>query len=275
MIQIFKTGLHGIACFRRAYFKSLPRFQELYLELLVEDSDYYLLINNQREVGYFIKTKSNILVEFYLVDDQVPDAYDIFLSITRDHSIHSVYCKTFDALLMDCCLLYSSKYQMIGRLFRDSFQTIDYPLTGLTNRYATMADYPYLLLQEDGLYEAPEELSRFVRGGNVLMFMNDHDLYGCGYLTRIHVESDYYDIGMWVNPRFRQKGIATGIISGLKRICSLNNWIPVCGCSYDNLGSKRTLEKNGFVSKYKLVKFELKKHSYPLSTSNITTANTF
>jgi len=72
------------------------------------------------------------------------------------------------------------------------------------------------------------------------------------YLERLAEASDYYDIGMWVNPRFRKKGIATGIISGLKRICLQNHRIPVCGCLYDNLGSKRTLEKNGFVSKYRI-----------------------
>lgn len=255
MLKIIKTEIQKIADFRMDYLNSLPKFQELYLEIMVEESDYYLLTNNLCDVGYFIKTKSNILVEFYLVDEQIPDCSIVFNTIIRDYSIMSVYCKTFDSLLMDCCLLNSSKHQIIGCLFRDCFTTVDYPLTGLTKRYATMADYDFLILQEDGLYETPEELKHFVNGGNVIMFMDDSELYGCGYLIKIHAKWDYYDIGMWVTPRFRNKGIATGIISYLKQTCLMNSWKPICGCAYDNVGSKRTLEKNGFVSKHKLVEF--------------------
>jgi len=259
MLQIIKTEIQAIADLRTDYFNSLPEFQELYLEMLIEESDYYLLTNSNCEVGYIIKTKSNILVEFYLVDEQIPYCNDIFTSIISEYLILSVYCKTFDSLLMKCCLYNSSKYQIIGRLFRDCFKTVDYPLTVLTNRYATMADYDFLLLQEDGLYETPEELKRFVNGENVIMFMKDNELYGCGYLIKIHTNWDFYDIGMWVNPRFRNKGIATGIISNLKQTCLMNNWRPICGCAYDNVGSKRTLEKNGFVSKYMLVEFKFNK----------------
>lgn len=258
MLQIIKTEIQRISDFRTEYLHSLSEFQELYLEMMVEESDYYLLTSNQLDVGYFIKTKSNILVEFYLVDEQIPDCKDVFNSIIRDYSIQSVYCKSFDSLLMDCCLSNSYNYQIIGCLFRDCFKTIDYPLTGLTSRFATMADFDFLLLQEDGLYETTEELKHFVNGGNVIMFMNNNELYGCGYLIKVHPKWDVYDIGMWVNPRFRNRRIATGIISSLKQTCLMNNWKPICGCAYDNVGSKKTLEKNGFVSKYKLVEFEIK-----------------
>lgn len=257
MLQIIKTDIRRIADLRTEYLYSLPVFQELYIEMMVEESDYYLLTDNQRDVGYFIKTNSNILVEFYLVDEQIPDCKDVFNSIMCDYTIQRVYCKSFDSLLMDCCLSNSFNYQIIGCLFRDYFKTVDYPLSGLTNRCATMADYDFLLLQKDGLYESPEELTHFVNGGNVIMYMNDNELYGCGYLIKIHTEWNYYDIGMWVNPQFRNMGIATGIISNLKQTCLSNNWRPICGCAFDNVGSKKTLEKNGFVSKYKLVEFEI------------------
>jgi len=72
MLQIIKTEIQRVADFRTEYLNSLPEFQELYLEMMVEESDYYLLTNNQYDLGYFIKTKSKILVEFYLVDEQIP-----------------------------------------------------------------------------------------------------------------------------------------------------------------------------------------------------------
>ncbi len=265
MVQLLRTRLNELAALRSAYFKSLPCFQELYMEMLVNDSHCYRIVMNQRDVGYFILTSSNILVEFYLVDAYVPNSEGIFQTIIRDHSIHTIYCKSFDALLLDCCLQQAVSHQAIGCLFRDYYSTNDYSLNGLNSRFATLADYSFLLQQKDGLYETPEELHQFVSGRNVLMYMNNEDLYGCGYLIQVHPEWDYYDIGMWVNPRFRKQGIATGIISDLKQRCLQNNWIPICGCAYENTASRKTLEKNGFVSRYKLVEFNLS-YEYALTT---------
>ena len=154
-------------------------------------------------------------------------------------------------------MLQYSKYKIIGTLFRDCFETNFYPLEGLTVRTAIESDSSFLLQQEDGLYETSEELARFLKSGNITMFMKENELYGCGYLTRIHEHWDYYDIGMWVNPPFRHQGVAIKIISYLKDLCLRNGWIPICGCAYENVASQRTLERNGFVSKYKLLEFEI------------------
>jgi len=76
-------------------------------------------------------------------------------------------------------------------------------------------------------------------------------------LIRVHADWDYYDIGMWVHPNFRKLGIATVIVSWLKDKYLKNNWKPICGCAIDITGSQKTLEKNGFVSKYKLIEFNV------------------
>ena len=255
MVQIFKTDKEKISRLRIEYIESLSEFQELHLELLVEESAYFIINASECPIGYFIKTKDNILVEFYLINEYIPQSHDIFIKIVREYAITSTYSKTFDALLLDCCLLHYTKYKIIGVLFRDFFETDIYPLDGLSVRTATELDYSFLLQQEDGLYESPEELTRFVNGGNISMFIKENELYGCGYLIKVHENWDYYDIGMWVNPNSRNQGVATRIISYLKELCLKNVWIPICACAYGNVASQKTLEKNGFVSKYKLVEF--------------------
>ena len=199
MVQILETNKEKISSLRIEYIESLSEFQELHLELLVEESAYFIIKSSGCPIGYFIKTKDNILVEFYLINEHISQSHDIFQKIVREYAIKSTYSKTFDALLLDCCLLHYSKYNIIGTLFRDCFKTDTYPLGGLLVRSATELDYSFLLQQEDGLYESPEELTRFVKGGNITMFMKDHELYGCGYLIKVHENWNYYDIGMWVN----------------------------------------------------------------------------
>ena len=63
---------------------------------------------------------------------------------------------------------------------------------------------------------------------------------------------------MWVNSAFRNKGYATRIIANLKGYCLKNNIFLTCGCDIDNIASKKTLEKNGFISKHDLLEFRMK-----------------
>ncbi len=254
-VESKKSNTNEIAVFRTAYLNSLPHFQELYLEMMLADSESFLISSGQKDVGYFIKTQSNKLIEFYIVDEYLPHVESVFNFILHKHSIVSALCKTFDFLLLENCLENSKKHKIIGHLFRDTIKATSFPLPELSKRQATEDDYDFLLKQEGELYESPEELLHFINGRNIIMFYNENDLYGCGYLIRINDGWDYYDIGMWVNPKYRNRGIATGIISHLKQTCLFNNRIPICGCAYENLASKRSLEKNGFISKYKLVEF--------------------
>lgn len=257
ILNITKTELIYIETLRDDYLNTLPEFQELYLEMLVEDGQYYMIYNYNETVGYFIKTSDNILIEFYLKDQFIPHCSNLFTKIVLEFSITTVYCKSFDPLLLNCCLMNLLPYEIYGILFRNYVTTNAFNIDDMSVKVADLRDYSFLLQQKDGLYETPEELDHFIKGGNVLMFTKSDKLLGCGYLIRVHRRWDFYDIGMWVNPDFRKQGIGTAIISYLKEYCLENNKKPICGCASENIASQKTLERNGFVSKYKLLKFSV------------------
>lgn len=259
MIKIEKTDFAEIDSLRMDYLNSLSEFQELYLEMMVENSACYTIIGNGISVGYAILTMDNILVEFYLIEEFIHHSDDYFKTLIHELSVSKIYCKSFDYLLLTCCLRNSFGYTLEGTLFRNYIETNAFPVDDLTIRYADYTDYPFLLQQKDELYETPQELETFVKGHNIIMFHKNNQLLGCGYLIKIHPNWNYYDIGMWVNTDFRKQGVATRIISYLKDTCLKNNWRPICGCAIDNVASKKTLEKNGFRSKHSLIKFDTNK----------------
>jgi GNAT superfamily N-acetyltransferase len=63
-------------------------------------------------------------------------------------------------------------------------------------------------------------------------------------------------VGMLVHPEHRKRGVGTYIIQYLKEYCMQNLWRPICGCAKQNVSSRKTLERAGFVSKYDLLEFE-------------------
>lgn len=252
--EIISAELPDIATMRNDYLGSLPEFQELYLELMVPGADFYTIGSNTQIIGYVI-ISDRVLIEFYLIGKFIPYCPEIFKQIIKRLSGGSIYCKSFDSLLLNCCLVQSLHYKLIGEHYRDFYITDIAISKNLNYRMAIEEDIPFLLKQEDGLYETPDELNMFTRGQNISMFYNGAEFIGCGFLIKVHPGWDYYDIGMWVHPSFRNKGYATQIISVLKGICLNNNWKPVCGCDINNIASQKTLEKCGFFSKHKLIEF--------------------
>lgn len=266
MIEIIETDLSQIRESRELYFSSLPECQECFMEMLVNEGKYYIISINSEKAGYVItsidkfivKTQDIIIIEFYLHDSYIPLSEEIFSQILNDLSIKKIYCKSYDALLLSSCLMKSMPYKVFGRLFRLSESNIKYHLPTLYEvRLAEINDYDYLLKQGNELYDTPEELEDLIKKKTITLFYLNDELVGCGYKIPIDSKKEIFDIGMWTNPKFRKRGIATYIISYLKYECIENNKIPICACATDNLHSMKSLQKNGFISKYKLIEFEI------------------
>ncbi|MDD2529750.1 MAG: GNAT family N-acetyltransferase [Bacteroidales bacterium] len=265
MIEIIETELSQIEESRELYFSSLPECQECFMEMLVNEGKYYIISINSQKAGYAIasidkfiaKTQDKILIEFYLHDRFIPQSEEVFSKILKELSINKIYCKSYDALLLSSCFLKSMPYKVFGRLFRLSDSSTKYHIPLLyKHRLAEIDDYDFLLSQGDELYDTPEELKDLIKQKTITLFYHNDELVGCGYKIPLNSKKEIFDIGMWTNPKYRGKGIATYIISFLKYECIENGKTPICACAKDNTYSMKTLQKNGFISKYNLIEFE-------------------
>lgn len=257
MIHLEPTTLQSLKPLREAYQNELQLSQELYLEWLIINGSCFNIYRNEKQVGYCITVEESTLAEFYLTSDAINCKETILKQAVTTLSITHAYCKSFDHMLLASCNVLSKSSKVFGLLFRN--YTTDLPVafdSDIAVRLAVENDIPFLLTQEDGLYETPEELKGVVSRSELYLFHKDKQLGGCGFLIRITEGRSYYDIGMWTNLRFRQKGYASMIISYLKQLCLANGYTPVAGCAADNTASRKTLEKNGFLTQYCLLKFK-------------------
>jgi len=256
MIEYKATDIQSIKHLRINYLYEIKLPQELFLEWLVRDGLCFRIYEKSHEIGYFIKSKNDILVEFYLHAEVLTRKEIIFNQILSEYNIQKVYCKSFDNILLTCSHLFAKSSKVIGILFRDYAKgiLIDYE-NQFKIRLARKADIPYLLNFESGLYDTPEELQYTVSNNMLYLFEKDNSLVGCGYLIKVLPEKNYFDIGVWTNPDFRNQGYGSMIISYLKKHCFSHGYTPICGCAVDNIASRKTLENNGFYSKYCIVEF--------------------
>ncbi len=260
MVQFVPTTLHLLESWRSKYLESLNYAQDMHSESMISwmpGATCWFLNINDISTGYIILNNANELVEFYLDNELLTQKEIVFLKAIENFSIKSVYCKSFDQVLLSCCHRFSGSSKLTGYLFQDYKAQSDIILDHTIDvRLATMDDVPFLNSFENELLEEGEEIEPYVRNSSVYMFMKGEELVGCGYLFNIIPGRAHWDVGMWVNQSFRRKGYGTQIISYLMKYCFDNGFVPTAGCAEDNTASRLTLEKCGFVSKLCLINFQ-------------------
>lgn len=257
-MEIIKTSIDKIRKLRTEYLNSLPEFQELFIELMIEDSDYYNIQAENKDIGYAVRNNEGDLIEFYVTYKYIPESDVIFRQILKELSIMFIYCKSFDYLLLGNCLINSLPYSVLGILYRDYVEPLIEKDPDIKMKKSGLSSVGLLLEQDasiNELFETERQLTDFIQTGNVFEFYKDDEFIGCGMVLRTHPDWNYCDLGVWVKPLHRGNSYGSQIISGLREFAIKNSMIPSCGCAIENKASQRTIEKSGFVSRHKLIKF--------------------
>lgn len=259
-LQIEKTHPDEVAALRKQYLDSLVKFQDIYLEFMIRDSAYYKLSSENQVIGYVIVSADDLLVEFYIVEKFSKNSPEYFHALVQQLSIKGVYCKSFDHLLLNCCLTHSLPYKVLGYLYRDfSHQGLQLK-NDLNFRHAGISDLPFLQQQNDEVFEPKALLKDFVERKGIIILEQGNRIAGCGFLTQVVTGYPYYDLGVWVDTAFRRQGYAVQIMLYMLRLCHNNGWVPVCGCDDMNKASQEMLSKIGFISHDKLLEFDTAIH---------------
>ncbi len=161
--------------------------------------------------------------------------------------------------MLNDCLASSFSYSIIGVLYRDFIDALIMKDPEIKMQKSDMKSIKFLLEQDDSikeLFETEEQLKDFIMYENVFEFYKNDHFVGCGMVLRTNTDWDYCDLGVWVHPSKRGMNFGSQIILNLRAFAIGNNMKPTCGCAIDNIASQKTIEKSGFVSKYKLINFK-------------------
>lgn len=260
MVQLIPSTQDILKSWRDQYFDSLPYAQDMHSESMISwmpGVAGYTISRNDTHAGYVILNNSGELVEFYIQSDLLTQKEAIFSEVIRQLDIKSVYCKSFDQVLLSCCHKFFTSSKLVGYLFQEYSAHPSIMLDDTVNvRLATIDDVPFLNSFDNEMLDEGEEIDPYVKNNSVYMFMKGEELIGCGYLFNVIQGRKHYDVGMWINQAYRQKGYGAQIIAYLMRYCFENGFIPTAGCEESNTASRRTLEKCGFISKLCLINFQ-------------------
>ncbi len=158
--------------------------------------------------------------EFYLNPVHRSRAFDSFESFLAASQSTAIKAQTNDALLTVMLHLWARNIVSESIVFTDKLTTV-HRMDGAVLRRRGEPDHDWVV-EIDGAIAA---------NGGILY----------------HYNRPYGDIYMGVSESFRRRGIGTYLVQELKRICYELGSAPCARCNPDNIASRKTLQKAGFV----------------------------
>lgn len=188
-------------------------------------TESFLLSNAGMPIGYGAQaiagpwTGTRTLFEFFLAPDSRHLAFHAFEALLSASRATAMEVQSNEVLTAAMLLAYGHNVRSEKILFADGLTT-RHTLPGVT-----------LVRRESSSDWALEDNGQIVASGGILY----------------HYNRPYGDIYMEVAEPFRRRGYGAYLVQELKRICHASGSIPGARCNTENLASRATLQKAGFV----------------------------
>jgi GNAT superfamily N-acetyltransferase len=168
--------------------------------------------------------------EFFVVPSRRLLVFDLFRALLASSGAAAIEVQSNDVLATVMLHTFSEDVTSESILFKDELVTSHSP-EGATFRVPTAseaADVPPEHLRWCGVVEVDGAVAA---SGGILF----------------HYNRPFGDIYMEVTEPFRRRGLGSFLVQELKRVCYEGGHVPGARCNPDNVASRRTLQKAGFV----------------------------
>ena len=199
-------------------------------------TDEYMLFSAGTAIGYGSVAIGGpwkgtpTVYEFYVVPHQRLHLFELFRPLLKASSAVSIEVQSNDVLATTMLHTFAGPVTSESVLFHDKVSTSHRPL-GAVFREPTAKeaqDVPRDQLRWHGVVEVEGKLAA---SGGILF----------------HYNRPYGDIYMETTEWFRRQGLGSFLVQELKRVCYEGGHVPAARCSPDNVASRRTLQRAGFV----------------------------
>jgi GNAT superfamily N-acetyltransferase len=172
------------------------------------------------------------LLEFYLLPEHRLRAFEFFEAFVLLSQVRHLEIQSNEPLLPEMTHTYGRNIESEKIVFADQFTT-NLPSLGAVLRALTPEK------------EVRKCLERRQGGGDWVLDLEGAVVASGGIL--FHYNRPYGDIYMEVNESHRKRGFGAYLVQELKRECYALGAVPAARCNRDNVASRRTLQKAGFV----------------------------
>lgn len=240
-------------------------------EGLIAAADHFEIHIDNQLAGYGVVNSQNQLLQFHLVAGYQRSATSIFRHLLPERNIKQAMAATIEPCYFSVCLDTQVRATVHTFLFSD--HTPREPelnsLPGHQFRLATSHDLPGVLAILTGgdefvdmetvetHFAGPVGYARMVIAAGILHVLEyNGEVIGTGELRERVLWPPFADVGMIVRKDYRRQGLGTYLLCKLKQMAAARGLTPICSCEAGNLGSRKSIEKAGFVAHHRVVQFD-------------------
>lgn len=172
------------------------------------------------------------VIEFYLLPEHRPRAFEAFEEFLRVSGATHFEAQTNESLYPTLVLAYGRE------LFTEKIIFETGPATALLSGGATLRRVT-----------PPEEIHAAIerrQGGGEWILELEGSAIGKGGVL-FHYNRPYGDVYMEIEKPYRRRGFGSYFVQELRRACFDLGAIPAARCNADNVASRRTLQRAGFL----------------------------
>ena len=198
----------------------------------------YALVLNGTSVGYGSVAvdgpwrEKPALYEFYVLHEHRTRIFELFEALLAVGGARTIETQSNNRMLTVMLHTFARNLRVGSILFEDAFNTVHKP-PGAHVRARIASDIEPLRQHE-------------LDDGAGWVATLDGEIAGAGGVL-YHYNWPYGDVYMKIAEPFRRKGLGTYLVQELKEACRANGRVPAARCNVQNLPSRKTLQRAGFV----------------------------
>jgi predicted acetyltransferase len=262
-------SLEPIQVLKEAYLRSLVFPLDPYWKsAVIGAAPHWLMEVDGQQAGYFAARAEKRLLQFFVTDPFLPMASELFSFVLGGDLVQTASAGTYEPAYLAHCLDHQRRVAIRSYIFQDHI-LVEPLLDGYASaqfRLATTADTEKLaaFYGQNDEYEDSEAITAgfgnrlnyarsLIEQGQVFILVNEDELVGVGECRISTNQAPYADLGMITGNQHRRHGIGTYILAKLKQYCYQREAKPICSCAAENLPSRKTIEKAGFIKQHRLL----------------------
>lgn len=252
------TDLTSLTELRKSWRAQLTGPQDGMWEIFRDTAEHWVFTTSDQQVGYACVSEEHGLIQFYLSPEWQDQRVATLQNFLRQEGLGKGMVGTNNPVFLSAALEVMQAVEVDTYLFTDQLGVMTEEKPG-DLKPATKEDLDQLI----GFYHycigAPEfwlrgYLGNHIQRGEVFYLVQSDTIVGACEVRKSDSNEGIADLGMLVSPDFRRQGYGTFLLGKAKTIAHEWGCTSICSCEKDNVGSTRSIQKNGFRSAHQLLK---------------------
>ncbi len=214
---------------------------------------------DNRTIGYACLNGENQLLQCFIAGKWLEYGKEILAQIVSQYEVTSAMVGTNNPVFLSLCMLLQKTAEPDTLLFYDAFesgsQAQDLPpiklawhdeLKSLVTFYNESTGAPKVWLSQ--------YLDNLISRGELFYLSEEEEILGTCEVRNSDSDVSIADVGMVVAKDHRQKGFGSYLLGKAKELAYDQGRKPICSCEVKNVGSLKSIQKNGFRSIHQILK---------------------